>query len=92
MEEQADLSCLSCNSDRIVVGQVNLHRAGEPHPWSIVAPAFTPNELQKNTCGHQDCGLSQSRVLVSVWIVAWCGLPSTPKTLKKHFASMAAMS
>ena len=47
MEKQSDLTCLSCNSDRIVVGRVNLHRARKVHPWSVVAPVFTPNELRK---------------------------------------------
>ena len=88
MEKQADLSCLSCNSDRIVVGQVNLHRAGKPHPLSIVAPAFTPNELQKKhmwppglriepesgACLCVDCGL--------VWTSVHTG--DAEKTLRKH--------
>ena len=88
MEKQADLSCLSCNSDRIVVGQVNLHRAGKPHPLSIVAPAFTPNELQKKhmwppglriepesgACLCVDCGL------------VWTSVHNedAEKTLRKH--------
>ena len=88
MEKQSDLSCLSCNSDRIVVGRVNLHRARKPHPWSIVAPAFTPNELRKKyrwppglpiepesgACLCVDCGL--------VWTSVHTG--DAEKTLRKH--------
>lgn len=48
MENQSDLTCLSCSSDRVVVGRVNIHRTWKLHPWSMVAPAFTPNELRKN--------------------------------------------
>lgn len=90
MEKQADLSCLSCNSDRIVVGQVNLHRVGKgkPHPLSIAAPAFTPNELRKKylwppglriepesgACLCVDCGLVWTSVHTE----------DAEKTLRKH--------
>ena len=88
MKKQVDLSCLSCNSDRIVVGQVNLHRARTLHPWSINAPAFTPNELRKKyswppglriepesgACLCVDCGL--------VWTSVHTG--DVEKTLRKH--------
>ena len=48
MESKSALSCLACNSERVVVGRVNIHKVRKLHPWSSVAPAFTPNELQKN--------------------------------------------
>ena len=88
MEKQSDLSCLSCNSDRIMVGRVNLHRARKLHPWSIVAPAFTPNELRKkyrwppglpiepesDACLCVDCG--------SVWTSVHT--ENAEVTLRKH--------
>ena len=88
MEKQSDLSCLSCNSDRIMVGRVNLHRARKLHPWSIVAPAFTPNELRKkyrwppglpiepesDACLCVDCG----------WVWTYVHTENAEVTLRKH--------
>ena len=88
MEKQSDLSCLSCNSDRIMVGRVNLHRARKLHPWSIVAAAFTPNELRKkyrwppglpiepesDACLCVDCG----------WVWTSVHTENAEVTLRKH--------
>ena len=50
MENTSNLTCLSCNSARVVTGSVTTHRTRKSPPWSWTVPAFTPgkDELRKN--------------------------------------------